>query len=298
MGKNSSIGKVFLVLSALIWGCGLVAQKNGMDYLGPFAFTAIRCSLGGVSLLPLVWIMERKKSTSVKSSNPKPSRAVTFKASVICGLALAAIILFQQTGISYTTVGKAGFITGLYIIITPILERVLGKQISKNVWISAAIGLIGLAMLTLSGGIEGLTAGDVLMLGGAFSAAVHIIVIDKWVRYVDSVKLSCYQFLVAGVLYIPLAVIFETTTWEAVVSCAVPILYTGLLSCGMGYTLQTLGQRSTPPSQASLILSLETVFTLLAGMLFLNEMMTGMEYAGCAVMFAAILLSQKKDRKL
>lgn len=238
--KQRNFGGILLVLSALIWGCGLVAQKNGMDHLGPFAFTSIRFILGGISLLPLVWFMDRKRTKPAAagfdagSHVPKDYDIKTIiKGSAVCGFVLGMIAFFQQIGISYTTVGKAGFITGLYIIITPLLERIGGKRVQRTVWISAVIGVIGLSLLTLSSGIDSLTLGDILMLGGAFSAALHIIVIDRWVKKIDSVKLSCFQFLFAGVIFIPLAVIFETTTIDAVLDCAVPILYTGLLSCGV-----------------------------------------------------------------
>ena len=293
--KKSNWGRILLILSTMIWGCGLVAQKSGMDYLGPFWFTAIRCTLGGLSLFPLVYFAGKR---SLPDKKEKADRKTTVKASLICGLALSALIFFQQVGISYTSVGKAGFITALYIIITPLLERLLGKRISKYIWISVVIALAGLSMLTLSGGIEKLTIGDFLMLCGAFANSVQILAIDKWVQKVDSVKLSCYQFLVVGAVNLPLALIFETFSWEAVIAGTVPIIYAGIFSCGIGYTLQAVGQQYTPPSQTSLLLSLETVFTLLAGMLFLNEVMTATEYAGCAVMFAAIILSQKQPDKL
>ena len=311
--KKSNWGRILLILSTMIWGCGLVAQKSGMDYLGPFWFTAIRCTLGGLSLLPLVYFAGKRRTKaagfdagcegvagegSLPDKKEKADRKTTVKASLICGLALSALIFFQQVGISYTSVGKAGFITALYIIITPLLERLLGKRISKYIWISVVIALAGLSMLTLSGGIEKLTIGDFLMLCGAFANSVQILAIDKWVQKVDSVKLSCYQFLVVGAVNLPLALIFETFSWEAVIAGAVPIIYAGIFSCGIGYTLQAVGQQYTPPSQTSLLLSLETVFTLLAGMLFLNEVMTATEYSGCAVMFAAIILSQKQPDKL
>lgn len=301
--KKSSLGRLLLILSTMIWGCGLVAQKSGMDYLGPFWFTAIRCTLGGLSLLPLVYFAGKRRTKSSPGENAAGSsgrnadRITTAKASLICGLALSALIFFQQVGISYTSVGKAGFITALYIIITPLLERLFGKRISKYIWLSAVIALAGLAMLTLSKGVESLTLGDFLMLCGAFANSVQILAIDKWVKKVDSVRLSCYQFFVVGALNLPLAIIFETVSWEAIVSGAVPILYAGIFSCGAGYTLQAVGQQYTPPSQTSLLLSLETVFTLFAGMLFLGEVMTFMEYAGCAVMFFAILLSKKKTKE-
>ena len=300
--SKSTTGRLLLILSTMIWGCGLVAQKSGMDYLGPFWFTAIRCTLGGISLLPLVYISGKRRTESTDSDSAgasekrKADRKTTAKASVICGLALSALIIFQQVGISYTSVGKAGFITALYIIITPLLESFMGKRISRYIWISVVIALIGLSMLTLSGGIEKLTLGDFLMLCGAFANSVQILAIDKWVRKVDSVKLSCYQFLVVGLVNLPLALIFETISLEAITAGAVPILYAGIFSCGIGYTLQAIGQQYTPPSQTSLILSLETVFTLFAGMLFLHEVLTVCEYIGCAVMFAAIIISQKQPK--
>lgn len=293
--KHSSRGNLFLFMAALIWGCALVAQKAGMDHLGPFGFTAIRCTMGGLVLLPLIWYLDRKKSSEDREK--EASGKETLIGSVCCGIVLTSLILFQQFGLPYTTVGKAGFITALYILLTPVMGIFLGKKAGRNLWIGVVIGLAGMYMLCLFEGVSGLTFGDLMMLCAAVMAAAHIHVIDHFVQKIDPVKLSAYQFIVAGLLCVVPMFIFEDISVEAILDCAVPILYAGLISCGLGYTFQVVGQKATDPSLASLILSLETVFSLLAGWVFFKEILTVPEYIGCALMFIAIIISQLPDRE-
>jgi drug/metabolite transporter (DMT)-like permease len=297
--RHSKKGNIFLLTAALVWGFALVAQKAGMFYLGPFAFTAIRCTMGGVLMLPLIARMNRKRQSKPEYEKPAGfSRRNTILGSLICGTVLAGLILFQQFGLPYTTVGKAGFITALYILITPIMGIFLGKKISGNLWIGVAVGIVGMYFLCLYNGLGSLTFGDGMMLCAAVVCAVHLHVIDHFVETVEPVKLSAYQFIVAGLVCVIPAVIFETTTMNAVIECAVPILYAALFSCGIGYTFQVLGQKETDPSLASLILSLETVFSLGAGWLVFGEVLTFNEYIGCMLMFAAIIISQLHPRKV
>lgn len=293
--KHSAKGNTFLLLTALVWGCGLVAQKAGMFHLGPFGFTAIRCTLGGIAILPLIAFLDRRKTDEQKAQEAGTARTIV--GSVVCGLVLTGLILFQQFGLPHTTVGKAGFITALYILITPVMGIFLGKKVGRTLWIGVAIGLAGMYFLCLYGGASGFTFGDLMMLGAAVFAAGHIHVIDHFVQTVDPVKLSAYQFIFTGLICVIPAFVFEEVTWEAVVSCAIPILYAGLFSCGVGYTLQIIGQKFTDPSLASLLLSLETVFSLLAGWVVFHEVLAGHEYVGCILMFAAIIVSQLPDRK-
>lgn len=292
--RHSKKGNIFLLTAAFVWGFALVAQKAGMFYLGPLTFTAIRCTLGGLIMLPLVAYMSRRQTAE---SAAGLSRRNTFTGSIVCGLVLAGLILFQQFGLPYTTVGKAGFITALYILITPVAGLFLGKKVSGNLWVGVAVGLIGMYLLCLYDGLESLSFGDVMMLCAAAMCSVHFHVIDHFVKSVDPIKLSAYQFIVAGLVCIIPSIIFETATMEAVMNCAIPILYASLFSCGIGYTFQVLGQRETDPSLASLIMSLETVFSLGAGWLIFNEVLALNEYIGCVLMFAAIIISQLNPRK-
>lgn len=290
-------GTVFLLIAAAIWGFALIAQKEGMAHLGAFSFTAIRCLLGGISMLPLVYVLGKKSSSSVSGSNEagQASEKLSWKAALQCGFFLTCLMLLQQFGLPYTSVGKAAFITALYIPITPILERLTGKKVSRYVWISAGIALVGMYLLCFTGGLEGFNVGDACMLGAAFAASLQMLAVDKWVKQVDPVKLSSYQFIVTGLICLPLALIFETITWEAIEATAVPILYAALCSCGLGYTFQVIGQKYTSAGRTAILLSMETVFSLFAGMLFYQEVMSLIEYVGCGVMFLAVLLSQKGE---
>lgn len=293
--KRSAKGNILLFMAAIIWGCALVAQKAGMSHLGPFGFTAIRCTIGGIVLLPLIWHLDKKKTDEEKQQ--EAGRKETIIGSVVCGLVLMTLILFQQFGLPFTTVGKAGFITALYILLTPVMGIFLGKKAGKNLWIGVVIGLAGMYMLCLYEGASGLTFGDFMMLCAAVAAAAHIHVIDHFVKNIDPVKLSSYQFIVCGLACVMPMFIFEDISMEAIIDCAIPILYAGLISCGLGYTFQVIGQTETDPSLASLILSLETVFSLLAGWIFFKEVLSVPEYIGCGLMFIAILVSQMPDRK-
>ncbi|MDO4746101.1 MAG: DMT family transporter [Bacillota bacterium] len=293
--KRSAKGNMLLFMAAIIWGCALVAQKAGMSHLGPFGFTAIRCTIGGLVLLPLIWHLDKKKSTEEKQKEAGTKETII--GSVWCGLVLTSLILFQQFGLPYTTVGKAGFITALYILLTPVMGIFLGKKAGKNLWIGVVIGLAGMYMLCLYEGVSGLTFGDLMMLCAAVMAAAHIHVIDYFVQKIDPVKLSAYQFIFTGLICVIPMFVFEEISIEAIVECAIPILYAGLISCGLGYTFQIIGQTETDPSLASLILSLETVFSLFAGWIFFKEVLSGPEYIGCALMFIAIMVSQLPDRK-
>lgn len=290
-------GTVFLLIAAAIWGFALIAQKEGMAHLGAFSFTSIRCLLGGISMLPLVYVLGKKSSSSVSGSNEagQASEKLSWKAALQCGFFLTCLMLLQQFGLPHTSVGKAAFITALYIPITPILERLTGKKVSRYVWISAGIALVGMYLLCFTGGLEGFNVGDACMLGAAFAASLQMLAVDKWVKQVDPVKLSSYQFIVTGLICLPLALIFETITWEAIEATAVPILYAALCSCGLGYTFQVIGQKYTSAGRTAILLSMETVFSLFAGMLFYQEVMSLIEYVGCGVMFLAVLLSQKGE---
>ena len=312
-------GSVYLLLTSAIWGFALVAQKEGMSYLDAFSFTALRCLLGGLSLLPLVLWRNRQTGQSTDADSKKNlnenadgisdvnqnqnadrspdvnsacCKKTTWIAALQCGFFLTCLMLFQQLGLPYTTVGKAAFVTSLYIPITPLLERFSGKKISRRIWISIGITMFGIYLLCFSSGMEKFSIGDLCMMGAALAASLQMLAVDKWVSKIDAVKLSCYQFLVAGILCIPLSLFFGKLTLSGIRSSLIPLLYAGICSCGLGYTFQTIGQKTTSAAKAAILLSLETVFSLIAGMIFYQEQLSLIEYAGCAIMLAGVILSQ------
>ncbi len=283
-------GLAFLILAAMIWGLALVAQKAGTENLGPLTFTGIRCTLGSLSMIPLIVILDRRKTAEQKKAEHNP--AVLLKGSVICGLVVFSFTILQQTGIQYTTVGKAGFITALYIILVPLGGLFLRRKVEKKIWLAVLIALIGFYLMCMSGGLNEINKGDIMMLLASFGCAAHIYVIDFYVNKIDAVKFSSLQFLVTGIICLVLAVFMEEIRMEDIAATAIPILYAGIGSCGLGYTFQILGQKYVEPAKASLALSSETIFTMLAGMIFFHELLSTREYAGCGLIFFAIILSQ------
>lgn len=287
--RHSAKGNTFLFLAALVWGFSLAAQKAGLNYLGPFTFTAIRCTVGGIVMLPLILFLEKRKPAEEKEIIDKKE---VLKGAFFCGILVFTVILLQQFGLPYTSVGKAGFITALYILITPVIGMALGKKTGRNLWLGVAVGLAGMYLLCLFGGIEAINFGDVMMFIASFICAIHIHTIDHFVKKISPVKLTCSQFIFAGLLCVIPAAVLETVTWEAVKLAAVPIIYASVFSCAVGYTFQTIGQKLTNPNLACLIMSLETVFALLSGWIFFGEILSAHEYVGCMLMFSAIIISQ------
>lgn len=296
---------MILFLAALIWGVSFVAQKAGMDYIGPFTFNGIRFLIGSLVLIPVILIMDgiQKK----KASNPnadettgeakiKGSNKTLIIGGLSCGIILFIAGTLQQFGMLYTTAGKAGFITALYIVLVPILGLFIGRKVRLILWLCVGLATIGLYLLCVKEGLT-ISKGDLLVIACAFGFAMHILVIDHFSPKADGIKLSCLQFLVAGLLSIPFIAIFETVNWSSVVDCWQPILYSGVMSCSIAYTLQIIAQKDTEPTMASLILSLESVFAVIAGILLLNEQISSREILGCAVMFSAILLAQLPTKK-
>lgn len=283
-------GILFLILAALIWGFALVAQKTGTENLGPLAFTGIRCTLGSLSMIPLIIVLDKRKTLDQKTAEHHP--AILLKGGIICGFIVFFFTILQQTGIQYTTVGKSGFITALYIILVPLGGLILKKKIEKKIWIAVIIALAGFYLMCMSEGLTEINKGDIMMLLASFGCAVHIYAIDYYVNKIDPVKFSSLQFLVTGLICLILAWFIEDVQWSSVLAAAVPILYAGVVSCGLGYTFQILGQKYVEPAKASLLLSSETVFTMLAGMLFFQEVLSLKEYLGCGLIFFAIILSQ------
>ena len=293
--KNLQLrNSLLLLLTATIWGVAFVAQSVGMDYVQPFTFNGIRSIIGGLVLVPCIFLLNRLKSPSepIQKSSSRPLLA----GGILCGLCLFAASSFQQFGIKYTTVGKAGFITACYIVIVPILGLFLKKKCSPLIWVSVLLALVGLYFLCMSGSIS-LGLGDLLVLIGAFLFSIHILVIDHYSPLADGVQLSCIQFFVCGVLSLICMFLFETPDLSMILMAWLPILYAGVLSCGVAYTLQVVGQKNMNPTVASLILSMESCISVLAGWLILGQALSSRELLGCVLMFAAIILAQIPVRK-
>lgn len=293
MNRTIIRNSFLLFLTALIWGTAFVTQAKGMESMGPFTFTAARSLLGGLVLLPVIFF----RRTREKEKKPIPWR-ITLIGGACCGLALTAAGLFQQFGIMGTTVGKSGFITALYIIFTPILGIFLKRKASLIVWIGALAAIVGMYLLCIDGSFT-IGTGDLLVLICSVLFAVHILVIDHFSPLADGVMLSCIQFFVCAIISGVLMLIFEEPSLGQLIDGAIPVLYAGVLSSGVGYTLQIVGQKGLNPTAAALILSLESVISSVAGYLayrvgFLttDQTMTARQVAGCVVVFAAVILVQ------
>lgn len=290
-------GGAMLMLTALIWGTAFVAQSVGMDYLGPCAFTATRNFIGCVALLPVIALASRLRSgAQPEEAAPAPGKKALFGWGAACGLLLGGATLLQQAGMQTASAGKAGFLTALYIVIVPVLGIFLGRRPGLKVWMGVVLALVGAYLLSVKGG-AGIASGDLLVIASAVVFSLHILVIDSVPAGVDGVRLSCVQFLVAGAFALVLALFLESFTWRDILSAWVPLLYTGVVSSGVGYTLQILGQRTVNPTVASLILSLESVFAALAGWAILGQALSLRELFGCALVFVAVILAQLPRKK-
>ncbi len=292
---------LLLFLTALIWGVAFVAQSVGMDYVGAFTFSFSRCIIGGVVLIPCIWFLNRRKEEepekkASEKKDKKEERRICVIGGVCCGIALFFASNLQQFGLKYTTVGKAGFITALYIILVPVLGLFMKKRVQGKVWISVLLAVAGLYLLCITDGFS-LGTGDLLVLLCALMFSVHILVIDYFSPKTDGVKMSCIQFFVCGILSGIAMLIFEEPSLGALLQAWMPILYAGVLSCGVAYTLQIVGQKDMDPTVASLILSLESVVSVLAGWVLLGQRLSLREISGCVLMFAAIILAQLPGKK-
>lgn len=293
MNKKALRSSLLLFLAAFIWGVAFVAQSVGMDYMGPFSFNGARFLMGSLVLVPLV--LYRRKFLKGEERN-FGSRKTTLTGGICCGLALCSAALFQQFGILYTTVGKAGFITTLYIIIVPIMGIFLKKKIPGKVWLAAVIAMAGMYLLCMSEGLK-LSKGDRFVFICAILFSIHILVIDYFSPKADGVELSCLQFFTAGVICSILALVFEKPVLSNFVDGIIPLAYAGIMSSGVAYTLQIVGQKDLDPTVASLILSMESVISMLAGWVILGQAMSGRELFGCALVFGAVILVQLPERK-
>lgn len=290
--------KLLLLLAALIWGVAFVVQSVGMDYMGPFTFNGARFLMGSAVLVPVI-LFRRKKADPAGGGQARTDRSgakenagkAALMGGVCCGLALCPAALFQQFGILYTTVGKAGFITTLYIILVPLAGIFMKKTPSSRIWTGAALAAFGFYLLCIKEGFS-LSRGDALVFIGSVLFTVHILVIDHFSPKADGVELSCIQFLTAGVISSVLAFVFEKPELSALAEGIIPLAYAGILSSGVAYTLQVIGQRDTDPAVASLLLSMESVFSVLAGWMLLGQALSARELMGCALVFGAVILVQ------
>lgn len=286
------------MLASAIWGFAFVAQRKGMEFIGPFTFNGIRFALGSLWLIPF---LSQKRSGSVPATELQTSVKMNpVFAGILLGIILFGGASLQQIGIVYTSAGKAGFITGLYVIIVPVFGIFLKKPSKPITWIAAVLATIGLYFLSVKGDFS-ISKGDLLVLLSAFFWAGHVQFIDWLVNRYQPLLLAFLQFITCSVLSLLAAFYFETIDLSLIWKAVIPILYAGLLSVGMGYTLQLLGQREAHPSHAAIILSLESVFAVLGGFVLLNEFMQFREILGCSLMLCAMILSQirlKKSRRV
>lgn len=292
MKKHLYKSNLLLLLAATIWGFAFVAQRVGMQYIGAFTFNGVRFAIGSLSVIPVMLYFnstKRKKNKRLKPGN-------VYIAGILAGLLLFLGSSLQQVGLIGTTAGKAGFITGLYIVIVPICGIFLKQYISINSWVGAIIAVVGLYLLCVTGDFN-ISFSDLLELAGAFFFAFHILLIDYYSQKVDTLKLAFLQFFICSVLSMITAVLYESINFNEIVKAAVPILYGGVCSVGVAYTLQIIGQKNAKPSHAAIILSMEAVFASIGGFIILNEHLGIRGFFGCTLMLIGMLLSQIKMSK-
>lgn len=289
--KKQLSGVIALLGATVIWGSAFIAQSVGMDKIGPFTFQAVRCFLAVVFLFPASALFSKGKSFWKSWADP-----ALWRSGIICGLALFAASSLQQIGLVYTDAGKAGFLTAMYIVFVPFLGLFLGQKPGRNALLSLIPAIVGLYLLSCTS-VSGINKGDVLLLLCAVAFSVQILLIDRHCAGLDGLKLNCIQALVVAVLSVPSALLTETVDASLIASCWLPLGYAGVLSMGVAYTLQIVGQKRVAPSAAALLMSLESVFAALFGWLLLHETMTRAEELGCVLVFAAVVISQLPEKK-
>ena len=294
MKHNQVRQVVFPILAAFIWGTAFVAQDMCADSIGAFTFNATRYFIAVLALLVVILIKDglAKDKPSLSPIQKKAANKQLWLGGLCCGTALAVASNFQQAGmVAGTDSGKAGFLTALYVVLVPLFGLFFKRKVNLSTWIAVVLSVVALYLLCIKGEFS-LAPGDLLILVCAVCFAVHILVIDHFTAYCDGVKLSCIQFLFAGIISAICMFIFETVDFAAIWSCTLPLLYVGIFSCGVGYTLQILAQKDSNPTVVTILLSLESVFAVIAGAIILKQQMSVREYIGCAVMFAAVILAQ------
>ena len=293
--KNKAAGTLSLLFATVIWGFAFIAQSVGMDHIGPFTFQMIRCALAVAFLLPVSFLIDGKDTKFIDSIKKWKNPAL-WKAGAICGCALFAAASLQQIGLVSTDAGKAGFITAMYIVLVPVLGLFLGQKPSPGAIVSVLLAVVGLYLLSCMNA-SGINTGDLLLMGCAFAFAVQIRCIDRFAGSVDGIRLNCVQSLVVTVLSVPCALLTETIDFTQIAACWTSLMFAGVLSMGVAYSLQIIGQKHLEPTPAALIMSLESVFAVLGGWLILHETMTSWEMLGCCLVFCAVILSQLPVKK-
>ncbi len=288
--KQQMRSSLLLLTAAFIWGVAFVAQSVGLEHVGTLTLNGSRFLLGGLVLIPFIHFRNRRQKAERENRQVKNGR-MTVIGGICCGVVLCIASTLQQSGLQHTTVGKAGFITALYIVLVPIIGLFLGKKASPLIWIGTLLAMGGFYLLCMNEGFS-INGGDLLLLAGAFSFSIHILVIDHFAPVADPVVMSCVQFWVTGFLCTVGSFLFESPSWERIAAAAIPILYAGILSSGVAFTLQIVGQAGMNPAVACMILSLESVIAVLAGWVILGEVLTPRQLGGCVLVFLAVILAQ------
>ena len=282
-------GCIILLITAIVWGSSFVAQSEGMNYVQPFTYNSIRTIIGGLVLIPVIFCF---RAFGSKTERKPLNFRITLIGGVCCGLVLCIASSLQQFGIVQTTAGKSGFITALYVIFVPVIELLLGKRQRRIIWLCVLMAIVGFYLLCVNEAFT-IGAGEWMTFACSVFFAAHIIIIDRFLaKGADGLTMACVQFLTAGFVMFICMLLFEQPNIENILSAKYTILYAGVLSCGVGYTLQIIGQRYTAPTVATLIMSLESVFSVLSGWLILGENLGAKELLGCCLVFTAVVLAQ------
>lgn len=290
-----SKSNLLLILASIIWGCAFVAQNVGMNYIGPWTFSTIRFLIAGFSLLAIIPILDKKRTRVIRPKT-KEEKMKLLLGSVLCGLALSIGSIVQQIAMLTVPVAKAGFLTTLYVLFVPMITLLFGKKIPLKVWIGIAMALFGLYLLSMAGNLA-IGIGEILLILAAFLFAIHIIIIGHFSTRVDPVRLSCGQLLIGGFATVIPMIVIEKPTMGSILAAYIPLLYTGIFSSCVAYTLQIFAQKEANPTIAGMLLSLESVFAALAGYLILHQVLNTRELIGCVVIFIAIVIAQLPNRR-
>ena len=290
-------GNILFMITALVWGVSFVSQSVGVDMVLPNTFNGVRMLLGSAVLLPVIFVndtIKKKNGTFVSQKSNK----YLWIGGVVCGAVLCGASTIQTYGLVYTTAGKSAFITALYIIFVSVIGIFMGKKSGKNTVIGIITALLGMYFLCLYGNALDINKGDVLTFFCSILFSVHIICVDYFSPKADGVKLSCLQFFTCGVINSIIMFIMDKPSVSDILACTLPILYSGIMSCGVAYTLQIIGQKDTDPTIASILMSFESVFAAISGWVLLSEAMTRFEILGCVLMFVAIIIAQVPQGKI
>lgn len=292
-------GAIYCFIAALFWGVAFVAQDVSTELVEPFTFTAVRMTLGGatIALLLLFRSLANRRKKDKQEPPQKTSVPMLLIGGIVCGLCMTVATVTQQIGLQYTTAGKSGFITACYIILVPIFGLFLKRKCPFFVWISLVLAIVGLYFLCMKGGFSGFGKGDLITLGCSVAFAVHILVIDYFVRRVDGMALACLQCFVCALAAAACMLVTEHPVWDNLLKAWLPVLYTGIFSAGLAYMFQILGQKNLNPTVASIVMSLESVVSVVAAWIILKQAMSAREVIGCVILFAAIILAQLPQKK-